>query len=162
MAKILLCRLVWQDLSLSTVGHLVHFIIDAIESIDTNSDQINHRGTGHEQYPPAMLLGLLIYSYCTGTFSSRQIEASSHSDIAVRFLCANTHPDHDTLCTFRRKKSALLQHAFAQILELAARCKFLKVGQVTVTIDSTKVLANASKHSAVSYAHAGRQLQSFI
>jgi transposase len=102
-------------------GHLVHFLIDAIESIDTASAQINHRGTGHEQYPPAMLLALLVYSYCSGTFSSRQIEASTHSDVAVRFLCANTHPDHDTLCTFRRKNSALLQHAFAQILELAAR-----------------------------------------
>lgn len=141
-------------------GHLVHFIIDAIESIDTTSSQINHRGTGHEQYPPAMLLALLVYSYCTGTFSSRQIEASSHSDVAVRFLCANTHPDHDTLCTFRRKNHALLQQAFAQILEMAARCGVLKVGQVTVAIDGTKVLANASKHSAVGYAGAERQLQS--
>jgi transposase len=141
-------------------GHLVHFIIDAIESIDTTSAHINHRGTGNQQYPPAMLLALLVYSYCTGTFSSRQIEASTHSDVAVRFLCANTHPDHDTLCTFRRKNSALLQQAFAQILEMAARCKFLKVGQVTVAIDGTKVLANASKHSAVSYAGAERKLQS--
>jgi transposase len=112
------------------------------------------------KHPAAKLLALLVYSYCTGTFSSRQIEASTHSDVAVRFLCANTHPDHDTLCTFQRKNSALLQHAFAQTLELAARCKFLKVGQVTVAIDGTKILANASKHSAVSYAGAERQLQS--
>jgi transposase len=77
-------------------GHLVHFLIDAIESIDTASAQINHRGTGHEQYPPAMLLALLVYSYCTGTFSSPQIEASTHSDVAVRFLCANTPPPTPT------------------------------------------------------------------
>ena len=139
--------------------HLVHFVIDAIESIDTTSAQINHRGTGHEQYPPAMLLALLVYSYCTGQFSSRQIERASHSDVAVRFLCANTHPDHDTLCTFRRKNGALLQRAFGQILEMAARCGVFKVGQVTVAIDGTKVLANASKHAAVSYGHAEQKLQ---
>jgi transposase len=139
-------------------NHLVHFIIDAIESIDTTSAQINHRGTGHEQYPPAMLLALLVYSYCTGQFSSRQIERATYGDVAVRFLCANTHPDHDTLCTFRRKNGALLQRAFAQILEMAARCGVLKVGQVTVAIDGTKVLANASKHSAVSYGHAEHKL----
>jgi transposase len=139
--------------------HLVHFVIDAIESIDTPCAQINHRGTGNEQYPPAMLLALLVYSYCTGQFSSRQIERASHSDVAVRFLCANTHPDHDTLCTFRRKNGALLQRAFAQILEMAARCGVFKVGQVTVAIDGTKVLANASKHAAVSYGHAEQKLQ---
>ena len=140
-------------------NHLVHFVIDAIESIDTSAAQINQRGTGNKQYPPAMLLALLVYSYCTGQFSSRQIERATHCDVPVRFLCANTHPDHDTLCTFRRKNGALLQRAFAQILEMAARCGVLKVGQVTVAIDGTKVLANASKHSAVSYGHAEKKLQ---
>lgn len=139
--------------------HLIHFVIDAIESIDTSSAQINHRGNGHQQYPPAMLLALLVYSYCTGQFSSRQVERATHTDVAVRFLCANTHPDHDTLCTFRRKNAALMQRAFTQILEMAAHCGVLKVGQVTVAIDGTKVLANASKHSAVSYGHAEQKLQ---
>jgi transposase len=139
-------------------NHLVHFMIDAIESVDTSMAQINHRGTGSEQYPPAMLLALLVYSYCTGIFSSRQIERSSHTDVAVRFVCANTHPDHDTICTFRRNNGALLHRAFAQILEMAAQCGVLKVGQVTVAIDGTKVLANASKHAAVSYGHAEQKL----
>jgi hypothetical protein len=97
--------------------------IDAIESVDTSMAQINHRGTGSEQYPPAMLLALLVYSYCTGIFSSRQIERASHTGGAVRFVCANTHPDHDTICTFRRNNGALLQRAFAQNLEMATRSR---------------------------------------
>lgn len=91
-------------------------------------------------------------------FSSRQIERASHTDVAVRFVCADTHPDRDTLCTFRRKNGALLQRAFAQILEMAAQCGVLQVGQFTVAIDGTKVLANASKHTAVSYDHAEQKL----
>lgn len=139
--------------------HLVHFVMDAVDLIDVNEAPVNERGTGSAQYPPRLLLGLLVYSYATGVFSSRQIERSSHENVAVRLLCADTHPDHDTLCTFRRKNGPLLQRAFAQVLELAAGCGVLKVGAVTVAIDGTKVLANASKHSAVSYGHAEKTLQ---
>jgi len=78
-------------------------------------------------------------------FSSRQIERASHTDVTVRFVCANTHPDHEALCTFRRNNGALLQRAFAQILEMAAQCGILKDGQVTVAIDGTKVLAKAEQ-----------------
>jgi transposase len=139
--------------------HLVHFVIDAMEAIDTSSAPVNARGTGSEQYPPAMLLGLLVYSYATGVFSSRRIERASYENVAVRLLCADTHPDHDTLCTFRRQNGPLLTQAFAQILELAARCGVLKVGGITVAIDGTKILANASKHSAVSHGHAEKTLR---
>lgn len=139
--------------------HLVHFVIDAVEQIDVSRAQVNERGTGSEQYPPGLLLGLLVYSYATGVFSSRQIERSTHENVAVRLLCADTHPDHDTLCVFRRKNGALLQNAFAQVLELAAGCGVLKVGGITVAIDGTKVLANASKHSAVSHGHAEKTLR---
>ncbi len=139
--------------------HLVHFVMDAVDLIDVNEAAVNERGTGSAQYPPRLLLGLLVYSYATGVFSSRQIERSSYENVAVRLLCADTHPDHDTLCTFRRKNGPLLQRAFAQVLELAAGCGVLKIGAVTVAIDGTKVLANASKHSAVSYGHAEKTLQ---
>ncbi len=139
--------------------HLVHFVIDAVEAIDTRAAPVNERGTGSEQYPPGLLLGLLVYSYATGMFSSRQIERASYENVAVRLLCADTHPDHDTLCTFRRKNGPLLTHAFAQILELSARCGVRKVGQVTVAIDGTKILANASKHAAVSHGHAEKTLR---
>lgn len=140
--------------------HLVHFVMDAVDLIDVSEAGVNERGTGSAQYPPRLLLGVLVYCYATGLFSSRQIERASHENVAVRLLCADTHPDHDTLCTFRRKNGALLHRAFAQVLELAAGCGVLKVGGVTVAIDGTKVLANASKHSAVSYGHAEKTLQS--
>jgi len=136
---------------------LVHFVLDAVEALPLTQFRVNHRGTGSEQYPPRMLLALLIYSYATGTFSSRQIEALTYAHVAVRYLCANTHPDHDTICTFRRENKALLHETFVRVLELAAELKLLRVG--TVAIDGTKVLANASKHSAVSYERAGEMIQ---
>ena len=138
---------------------LVHFVIDAVEAIDPRGAPVNERGTGREQYPPGMLLGLFVYGYATGMFSSRQIERATYENVAVRLLCADTHPDHDTLCTFRRKHGPLLSHAFAQTLELAARCGVFKVGQITVAIDGTKILANASKHAAVSHGHAEKTLR---
>ena len=141
------------------VEHMVHFMIDAIAELDVSAAPVNERGTGSAQYPPGLLLGLLVFSYSTGVFSSRQIERTTDENVAVRLLCADTHPDHDTRCTFRRKNGPLLQHAFAQVLELAARCGVLQVGGVTVAIDGTKILANASKHAAVSYAHAGQTMQ---
>lgn len=139
--------------------HLVHFIIDAVAELDLRSARVNERGSGSEQYPPAMMLGLLVYSYATGVFGSRRIEQSTSENVAVRLLCADTHPDHDTICTFRRQNRELLAKSFAQVLELAARCRVLKVGEITVAIDGTKVLANASRHSAVSHGRAGEQLQ---
>src|ERR1700722_7854203 len=139
--------------------HLVHFVIDAVEQLDVGTARVNDRGTGSEQYPPRMLLGLLIYSYATGVFSSRQIERATHENVAVRLLCADTHPDHDTLCAFRRENAALLGACFAQVLELAAGCGVLKVGGITVAIDGTKILANASRHSAVSYEHAEKAMR---
>jgi transposase len=119
----------------------------------------NERGTGSAQYPPSMMLGLLIYSYATGTFSSRRIETLTYENVAVRYLTGDTHPDHDSICKFRRENKDLLSHAFHQVLELAARARILQVGDITVAIDGTKILANASKHSAVSHGHAVEQMK---
>ena len=138
--------------------HLVHFILDAVEALDLRQVKVNTRGTGSEQYPPPMLLGLLIYSYATGTFGSRRIEQSTYDSVPVRLLTADTHPDHDTLCTFRRENPALLTESFVKVLQLAQQLKVLKFGQLTVAADGTKVLANASKHSAVSYERAGEMI----
>lgn len=102
--------------------HLVHFIMDAVGELDLASARVNERGSGSEQYPPRLLLGLLVYSYATGVFSSRQIERSTYENVAARLLCADTHPDHDTLCTFRRSNGELLSCSFATVLEMAARC----------------------------------------
>jgi len=82
-------------------GHIVHFILDAVEQLPITDFRVNERGSGSEQYPPAMMLALLIYCYATGRFGSRTIEAASYSDVAVRYLCANHHPDHDSICAFR-------------------------------------------------------------
>ena len=135
--------------------HLVHFILDAIEVMDLRRVKVNTRGTGDEQYPPSMMLALLIYSYATGVFSSRRIERSTYDSVPVRVLTADTHPDHDTLCTFRRENQGLLGESFVQVLQLAQQLKVLRFGQLTVAADGTKVLANASKHNAVSYDRAG-------
>ena len=138
--------------------HMVHFIMDAVLALDLTLARVNQRGSGSAQYPPFMMLGLLIYCYATGTFASRRIETLTYENLAVRYLCGNTHPDHDSICKFRRENKDLLETAFHQVLELAARASVLKVGNLTVAIDGTKILANASKHSAVSYDHTVKQM----
>ena len=133
--------------------HLVHFILDAADQIPTAHFRVNHRGTGSAQYPPTMMLSLLIYCYATGRFGSRTIEAATHSDVAVRYLCANNHPDHDSICAFRTANQAAFQAAFVTVLQLARELRLTRVG--TVSVDGTKLAANASKHAAVSYQRAG-------
>ena len=140
-------------------GHMVHFVMEAVVALDLSLAHTNERGTGSAQYPPSMMLGLLIYCYATGTFSSRRIETLTYENVAVRFLTGDTHPDHDSICKFRRENKVLLSHAFHQVLELAALARILKVGDITIAIDGTKILANASKHSAVSYGHAVLQMK---
>ena len=137
-------------------NHLAHFILEAVNTLSLTGVQINERGTGDAQYPPRMLLGVLIYSYATGVFSSRQIEQATYTDVAVRYLSGDTHPDHDTLCTFRRVNGPLLQSSFVEVLQLARELKVLKVGRIAV--DGTKIHANASKHAAVSYQRAGDKI----
>jgi transposase len=139
--------------------HIVHFIIDAVNLLPREYFRFNERGTGDEQYPPRMMLALLIYCYATGRFSSRVIENATAEDVGVRYLCGgDLRPDHDTICTFRRKNRALFEKAFVDVLLMAQETAGLrKVG--TVSIDGTKIKANASKHSAVSYKHAGTQIE---
>lgn len=139
--------------------HIVRFIIDAVDQLPREYFQLNHRGTGDEQYPPRMMLALLIYCYATGRFSSRVIEAATEGDVFVRYICGgDLRPDHDTICTFRRKNRMLFEKAFVEVLLMAQETAGLKkVG--TVSVDGTKIKANASKHSAVSYKHAGKQIE---
>ncbi len=139
-------------------NHLVHFVMEAVGMLDLSSARVNHTGSGSEQYPPGMMVGLLIFCYVTGTFSSRAIERLTYENVAVRLLTGDTHPDQDSVCAFRVKNKALLQNSFHQVLEAAARIKVLRVGDVTLAIDGTKILANASKHSAVSNEHAVKQM----
>jgi len=122
---------------------LVKFIIEVIDRTDVSTAHVNHRGTGSAQYPPRMMLGLLIYSYACGLFSSRQIERATYDSVSTRYLCADTHPDHDTIATFRRRNVELLQECFTTVLQLAREMKLLKVG--TLSLDGTKVHSASSK-----------------
>jgi len=137
--------------------HIVHFIIDAVEQIPTAHFKVNDRGTGSEQYPPTMMLALLIYCYATGRFGSRTIEAATFSDVVVRYLCANLHPDHSSICEFRVINGPAFRAAFVSVLQLAQELHLSKVGAVSV--DGTKIQANASKHAAVSYQRAGEMIE---
>jgi transposase len=133
--------------------HIVHFILDAVEQLPLNHCHVNARGTGSEQYPPAMMLALLIYCYATGRFGSRTIEAATFSDVAVRFICANRHPDHASICAFRTANEPAFVAAFTQVLALAHQLRLTQVASISV--DGSKFAANASKHAAVSYQRAG-------
>ena len=137
-------------------GHIVHFILESIEQLPTATFHVNHRGSGSAQYPPAMMLTLLIYCYATGRFGSRTIEAATHSDVAVHYVCANHHPDHASICAFRTANEAAFKAAFVDVLQLAHQLRLTQVG--TVSVDGTKIQANASKHAAVSYARAGEMI----
>jgi len=138
-------------------GHMVHFIIDAVDTLDLREFQLNERGTGSRQYPPSMMLTLLIYCYATGRFSSRSIEAATHFDVAVRYICGGEHhPDHSVICAFRTANSKLFTECFVKVLAMAQEMGALKLG--TVSIDGTKIKADASKHAAVSYKKAAEMI----
>jgi len=142
---------------------MVHFVIEAVEGMKFTTLKINRRGSGSQQYPPKMMLGLLIYCYANGIFSSRRIERATYRDIGVRYLTGDTHPDHDTICTFRRENFEAVGEAFLQVLHLAREMGVLKVG--TVSVDGTHIRANASKDKNVRYDRAGeleRQLRSDV
>src|SRR5215472_756377 len=114
----------------------------------------DYRGSGSASYHPAVLLGILVYGYASGVFSSRKLERATYDSVALRFVAANQHPDHDTIATFRRRFLKQIEDLFVQVLLLAREMGMLKMG--TVALDGTKIHANASRHSALSYEHAGK------
>ncbi len=107
-------------------NHLAHFVVDLVDALVPLSFSVNWKGTGSAQYPPSMMCALLIYSYVTGRFSSRVIERASYDDVAVRFVTGDTHPDHDTICTFRRVNAAAFSELFVNVLETAQQMDVLK------------------------------------
>ncbi len=121
----------------------------AVERVPIGAFQTASRSGGKAQYHPHLMLALLVYSYANGLFSSRRIERATYRDIAVRFVAANLHPDHDTIATFRRTNKAALEAAFLHVLLLAREAGLLRLG--TVSIDGTKIDANASKIRSVRY-----------
>jgi len=135
-------------------GHLARYVVDVVEQLDLSAMERAYAGKGSEAYHPAMLLALLIYGYATGIFSSRKIERASYDSLAFRFIACNRHPDHDTLANFRKRFGKQFEAAFVQVLQLARENQLSRFG--TVSLDGTKIHANASRHSALSYAHAER------
>ena len=134
--------------------HLARFIVEVISGLDLRSMSGSYRGSGSASYHPEVLLGLLVYGYATGVFSSRKLERATYDSVAFRFIAANDHPDHDTIATFRRRFLPQIESLFVQVLLLAGEMGVLKLG--TVGLDGTKIHANASRHSALSYEHAGK------
>jgi len=118
---------------------------------------------GEASYHPQLLLGIIVYGYATGVFSSRKLERATYDSVAFRFIAANEHPDHDTIAAFRRRFLKQIGTLFVQVLGVAREMGVLKLG--TVALDGTKSHANASRHSALSYEHAGKieaQLQAEV
>lgn len=134
--------------------HLARYIANVIESLDLSSIERAYAGRGSDAYHPASLMSLLIYGYATGVFSSRKIEMATYDSVAFRYLACNRHPDHDTLATFRRRFGDQFQALFVQVLQIAQANQLSQFG--TVSLDGTKLHANASRHSALSYEHAGK------
>ena len=132
--------------------HLARFIVDVVLQLDLRPLENAYGGRGSDAYSPRMLLSLLFYGYATGTFSSRKLEAATYDSVAFRFIAANTHPDHDTIATFRKRFLPELKALFVQILTIAHEMGVLKLG--SVSLDGTKLKANASKHKALSWQHA--------
>ena len=131
-------------------GHLVHFIIDVVEQLDLSDIYSSYdKNTGQPPYDPTMMTALLLYAYCVGVPSSRQIERRTYEDVAFRMITANRHPDHDSICAFRKRHLQALAALFVRVLELCQEAGLVRLGQVA--LDGTKVRANASKHKAMSY-----------
>jgi transposase len=143
--------------------HLAQFIVDIVSQLDLRPIAETYAGKGFKAYHPEILLSLLFYGYATGVFSSRKIEKATYDSVAFRFISANTHPDHDTIAAFRKRFLDQLSPLFVEILMVAREMGLLKLGKVS--LDGTKVKANASKHHALSWDHAGKieqQLQAEV
>ncbi len=134
--------------------HLAFFIVRVISWLDVSAIYAKYGDEGGEAYAPELLLGLLLYGYATGVFSSRKIEKATYESIPFRFLAGGWHPDHDTIANFRKTFLPEITDLFAQVLVVAHELGVLKLGNISV--DGGKVHADASKSQAVSY---GRLLQ---
>jgi len=144
-------------------NHLARFVVDIVSQLNLRSISEAYKGSGSKAYHPEILLALLFYGYATGVYSSRKIEQATYDSIAFRFISANTHPDHDTISSFRKRFLEELKPYFVQILSICHEMGLLKLGKVS--LDGTKIKANASKHHALSWDYACKleqQLQSEV
>ena len=132
--------------------HPVRFVVDVVDRVDLSALQRRYSGGGKDPYHPSLLLGLFFCGYATGVFSSRRLERATNTSVAFRYVAANSHPDHDTNASFRKRFLEESQALFVQILLIAQEMGLLKLGNVSLV--GTKVRANASKHKALSCGYA--------
>lgn len=138
-------------------GHLALFISDVVDQLDLKLIYASYEeggDRGQPPYHPAMMMKLLLYAYCTGKPSSRKIEKATWEEITYRVLSADQHPDHDSISEFRKRHLLVLTSLFLQVLKLCQKAGLVKLGHVS--LDGTKVKANASKHKAMSYDRMGK------
>ena len=133
-------------------NHLSRFVVDIVGRLDLSPIKNAYAGRGSDAYPPNIMVALLFYGYATGVFSSRKIEGATYDSVAFRYIAANTHPDHDTIASFRKRFLKELKALFVQILLIAHEMGVMKLG--SVSLDGTKIKANASKHHALSWDYA--------
>ncbi len=133
-------------------GHLARYVVEVVEGLDLGDLERAYAGKGSAAYHPALLLSLLIYGYATGCYSSRKIGRATYDSLAFRYIACNRHPDHDTLATFRKRFGKEFETVFVEVLQVARENPLSRFG--TVSLDGTKIHANASRHSALSYGHA--------
>lgn len=133
-------------------GSLSRFIVTIVDELDTSGIESSYKGGGSAPYHPKMMLSLLFYSYAKGIFSSRKIEESTYELIPVIYITGGLHPDHDSINNFRKRFLPEIKKLFKDILGFAYEMKIFNLG--IISIDGTKVFANASKHKAMSYDYA--------
>ena len=130
--------------------HLARFVRDVVDALDLSAIEDTYtEERGYPPYDPRMMTTVLLYAYCTGTYSSRKIARQLVDSVALRFLAAGNEPDFRTFSEFRRRHGAALAALFVQGLTLCRQAGLVKLGRVAV--DGTKLKANASKHKAMSY-----------
>jgi transposase len=132
-------------------GHLARFVSDVVEELDLGEIYAAYEddGRGLAAYHPLLMVRLLFYGYCVGKASSRKLEQASYEDVAVRYLAANQHPDHDSIAAFRRRHLGALARLFGQVLQMCQKAGLVKLRHVA--IDGTKIRANASRYRGLTY-----------
>jgi transposase len=118
--------------------HLARFVVEVVSGLDLRAMIGSYRGSGEASYHPALLLGLIIYGYATGVFSSRQLERATYDSVAFRFIAANQHPDHDTIATFRRRFLREIENLFVHVLGVAREIGVLKLVRLRWTVGSPR------------------------
>jgi transposase len=129
--------------------HLARFVVTIISMLDLSAIYAHYAPVGGEAFAPELLLGLLVYGYAVGKFSSRKIEEATYDSLAFRFIAGGWHPDHDTIANFRKTFLVHIVDLFTQVLVIAHELGYLQLGNIS--LDGSKIHADASKSKAVSY-----------